>query len=76
MAKRLVNRKIRSWACANIILDLGLAEFRAFCVAHPKVKSNYRLANLFLLHKKKLYHIVEKPISHINCDNFLDYYYA
>lgn len=77
MAKRMLNRKIRSWAVANIILDNGLFdEWKIYCYSHPKVKSKYRLANLFLLNKGLLYKHVENPISGLNMDTIEDYYYV
>lgn len=72
-----VNRKTRSWVCANIILAYDLFnEWRIFCWNHPKVKSKYRSANLFLLNKKLRYAMVDEPISGIDMDNLEDYYYG
>lgn len=73
---RLIPRSVRSWAVANIILDNGLFdEWRVYCYHHQKIKSKYRLANLFLLNKGLLYKHVEKPISGLNMDNIEEYYY-
>ena len=75
MAKKLISRSIRSWACANIILANGLFdEFKVFSYQHPKVKSKYRLGNLFLLKKKLLYKHVDNPID-VNMDTLDEYYY-
>lgn len=72
-----VNRKFQSWICANIILEYDLVnEFKIFKVSHPKIKSMYRLANLFLIHKKMRYKHCENPISGINCESLLEYYNA
>lgn len=76
MKRFKVSRKVRSWACANIILDKGLFDdWKIFCYNHPKIKSKYRSANLFLSHRKLLYHIVDIPISGLNMDNLEDYYF-
>lgn len=75
MAKKMLDRKIRSWACANIILDNGLFdEWKVFCYAHPKIKSKYRSGNLFLLHKKLRYKVVANPVN-VNMDSLEDYYW-
>lgn len=69
-------RSLRSWACANIILDNGLFdEWRIWCYNHPKIKSMYRSGNLFLLHKGLLYKHVDNPVN-VNMDSIEDYYYA
>lgn len=73
---KCVSRKGRSIACANIILDYGLFdEWKVFCYTHQKIKSKYRLANLFLLHKKMLYKYVEKMNWSLNCDNLDQLYF-
>lgn len=74
--KYKVPRSIKSWVLANIILAYGLFdEWRVFCYNHPKLKSNYRSASLFLLHKKLRYAPVDNPIK-VNMDSICDYYYA
>lgn len=62
--------------CANIILDNCLFdEFKVFCYNHPKLKSKYRAANLFLIHKRMRYKVVDYPLP-VNMDSLEDYYYG
>ena len=76
MAKRMLNRHYRSIAVANIIVEYNLFnEWRVYCYNHPKIKSHYRLANLFLLNKKMLYKPVDKIDWSLNMSNLLDRYY-
>lgn len=76
MAKRMLNRHYRSIAVANIIVEYNLFnEWRVYCYNHPKIKSHYRLANLFLLNKKMLYKPVDKIDWSLNMNNLLDRYY-
>lgn len=77
MRRMKISRKIRSQACANIILDCGLMdEFIVYRYNHPKIKSLYRLANLFLLNKKKRYLVPSRIIDGLDMSNLFDYYYA
>lgn len=78
MSKRKGTRSIRSWALANIILQHDLFdEWRVYCYQHPKLKSAYRSANLFLLKKNLRYASVdpEKNVS-VNMDSLCDYVYG
>lgn len=76
MAKKIFDRKIRSVVVANIILDQGLfGEFAVFRYTHPKIRSMYRLANLFLLHKKLRYVSVDNLNWNVNCSNLLEFYF-
>lgn len=69
-------RSLKSWVIANIIIDLDLfAEYKIWRIEHPSIKSNYRAGNLFLLNKKKRYHIVVNPIKGLNMDSLEDFYY-
>ena len=77
MAKRMISRKFRSIALANIILEYDLFdEWRIYCWSHPKIKSQYRLGNLFLLNKRMLYKPVEKIDWSLNMNNLLERCYA
>lgn len=77
MAKRFLNRKQRSIILANLIIEHNLFdEWRVFAYSHPKVKSSYRLANLFMLKKKLVYRTCENLDLSLNCDNLLERYYA
>lgn len=76
---RLVSRKFRSTALANIILQYGLFdEWKVYSYRHPKVKSKYRLANLFLMNKKMLYADLDfsKFDKDLNMSNLEDFWYA
>lgn len=76
MAKKMFDRKVRSVVVANIILEKGLFdEFAVFRYQHQKIKSMYRLANLFLLHKKLRYVPVDKLNWSVNCSNLLEFYF-
>ena len=75
MKKVVTPRHLKSWHIANIILDKGLFdEFRVWCYNHPKVKSQYRAGNLFLLNKGLRYEHVSNPVS-VNMDTLLDYWF-
>ena len=78
MAKRMISRKFRSIALANIIVSENLFdEWRVYCYSHPKIKSAYRLANLFLMNKGRhfLYKTPGNLDMSLNCSNLLDRYY-
>ena len=77
MAKRFLNRKQRSIILANLIIKNNLFdEWRVYSYRHPKIKSAYRLANLFMLNKKLLYRTCDNPDMSLNCDNLFERYYA
>lgn len=76
MAKRMISRKYRSIVLANIILVYDLFdEWRVYCYQHSKIKSLYRLGNLFLLNKHMLYKPVDKIDWSLNMNNLLDRHY-
>lgn len=76
MAKRMISRKYRSILVANIIVEYNLFdEWRVYSYNHPKIKSPYRLANLFLLNKRMLYKPVDKIDWTLNMSNLLERYY-
>ena len=77
MAKRFkISRIIRSKMFANIILANGLFnEWKVYKYNHSKIKSDYRLANLFLLNKKLRWSIPDKFIEGLTMDNLEAYYY-
>lgn len=76
MSKRFLNRKQRSIILANLIVEHNLFdEWRVYSYQHPKIKSKYRLANLFMLNKKLLYKTCENLDMSLNCDNLLDFYF-
>lgn len=76
MARFKVPRSYKSKILANIILSQGLFnDWRIFCYKHPKIKSKYRSANLFLLHRKLRYVPVERVLD-VNMDTIVDYYYG
>lgn len=79
MANHMVSRKFRSIALANIIVCNNLFdEWRIYCYKHPKIKSLYRLANLFLMNKglHMIYATPEKLDFSLNCSNLLEVYYG
>lgn len=78
MKKRFkISRKTRSWMYANIILANDLFnEFKVYKLNHPSIKSEFRLANLFLLNKKLRWNVPEIIIHGLNMDNLEEYYYA
>lgn len=76
MKRMKISRKTRSTMFANIILFNGLVpEFQAYRYSHPKIKSDFRLANLFLLNKKLRWCVPDKVIEDVNMSNMIDYYY-
>lgn len=75
MKKYRVPRSTKSWMLANIILQNDLFnDFKIYCYKHPKIKSQFRAANLFLLQRKLRYCPVEHPVS-VNMDSLEDYYF-
>lgn len=61
---------------ANILLFNGLVpEFQVYKYNHPKIKSDFRLANLFLLNKKLRWNVPDKVLDDVNMSNLFDYYY-
>lgn len=77
MARRFkISRIIRSKLYANIILANGLFDdWKVYKYNHQKIKSDFRLANLFLLNKKLRWSIPDKVIDGLNMNNLEDYYY-
>lgn len=71
-----LTRDVKSWVCANIIIDQNLIDdFVAWRAMHPKVKSAYRAGSLFLLNRKIRYMIPKKSYD-VNMDNLRDWYYG
>lgn len=69
------NRNLRSTYLANIILHYGLFDdFKIWTYKHQKIKSKYRAANLYLIHKGLRY--AECPfVMNVNMDTLDDYYW-
>lgn len=71
-----LNRDIKSWVCANIIIDQNLIDdFVAWRAMHPKIKSAYRAGSLFLFNRKIRYSFPKKTYD-VNMDTLRDWYYG
>lgn len=70
-----VPRSLKSQVVASIILEKGLTEhFYVWRLLHPKIKSNYRAGNLFLIHRRLRYCTDISTLYPCDMDNLREYF--